>query len=471
MTSSWKTVALIGAAVAACAARPALAANVVPDNPTFAKDILPIFQKSCQACHRPGQMAPFSLLTYDDARPWVRSIRNKVETRYMPPWHLDRTVGEYDPDPSLSDVEIATIARWVDNGAPRGDMMDAPAPIQWPADHAWQFNEQPDLIIKSPKIDVPAQSADMYPEPEVASGLTEDRYIKWIQVLPGDTKVTHHVLVFSLSNSTTPAAPGLPAAASATAAPDLATIAAQLGLDVPTDPAELAAVRAQIAQFARGGVPTMLTEYARGNDGDIFQDGDAKLLARDATIRFQIHYHPNGEKAVIGDQATVGIKFWPAGYTPKHVIQTRNIQNMASLAIAPGDPNSRSDTYFTLTQASRLVSFQPHMHYRGKRMTLEAIPPSGPPQLLTDVNRFVWTWQITYPYKNPPTFPKGTVLHVTAYHDNSSANKENPDPNAFVGWGNRTVDEMNIGWVDYYTITDEEYAAIEKNRIRAATGN
>ena len=204
----------------------------------------------------------------------------------------------------------------------------------------------------------------------------------------------------------------------------------------------------------------MLTEYARGNDGDVFQDGDAKLLARDVTIRFQIHYHPNGEKPVIGDQATVGIKFWPAGYQPKHVIQTRNIQNMASLAIAPGDPNSRSDAYFTLTQPSRLVSFQPHMHYRGKRMTLEAIPPNGQPQLLTDVNRFVWTWQITYPYKNPPTFPKGTVLHVTAYHDNSSANKENPDPNAFVGWGDRTVDEMNIGWVDYYTITDEEYAAI-----------
>jgi hypothetical protein len=140
---------------------------------------------------------------------------------------------------------------------------------------------------------------------------------------------------------------------------------------------------------------------------------------------------------------------------------------MASLAIAPGDPNSRSDAYFTLTQPSRLVSFQPHMHYRGKRMTLEAIPPSGQPQLLTDVNRFVWTWQITYPYKNPPTFPTGTVLHVTAYHDNSSANKENPDPNAFVGWGDRTVDEMNIGWVDYYTITDEEFAAIQQEQHRA----
>jgi len=401
-------------------------------------------------------MAPFSLLTYDDARPWVRSIKTKVETRYMPPWHLDRTVGEYDPDPSLSDAEIVTIAKWVDNGAPRGDMRNAPSPIEWPADSTWQFGEQPDLIIKSPKIDVPAQAADMYPEPEVPSGMTEDRYIKWIQVLPGDTRITHHVLVFSL---------GKPSASAATdVAPDLPALAALFGIDLPGDPAQLAVFRAQVAEFARGGVPTMLTEYARGNDGDIFQNGDAKLLAKDATIRFQIHYHPNGETTVLGDQATVGIKFWPAGYKPKHVIQSRNIQNMTALAIAPGDPNARSDAYFTLTQPSRIVSFQPHMHYRGKRMTLEAIPPNGQPQLLTDVNRFVWTWQITYPYKNPPTFPKGTVLHVTAYHDNSAANKENPDPSAFVGWGDRTVDEMNIGWVDYYTISDQEYDALRLKR-------
>jgi copper type II ascorbate-dependent monooxygenase-like protein len=459
MTLSWKSAALLSAAFTVWMVRSVAAANVVPDNPTFAKDILPIFEKSCQSCHRPGQMAPFSLLTYDDARPWLRSIRNNVETRYMPPWHLDRTVGEYDPDPSLTDVEIATIARWVENGAPRGDMRDAPAPVQWPADNTWQFGEQPDLIIKSPKIDVPAQSPDMYPEPEVPSGMTEERYIKWIQVLPGDTKITHHVLVFSLASAS--------AAATTAAAPDLAALAALFGVDLPGDPAQLAAFRAQVAALTRGGVPTMLTEYARGNDGDIFQDGDAKLLAKDATIRFQIHYHPNGETAVIGDQATVGIKFWPAGYKPKHVIQSRNIQNLAALAIAPGDPNSRSDAYFTLTQPSRIVSFQPHMHYRGKRMTLEAIPPDGQPRLLTDVNRFVWTWQITYPYKNPPTFPKGTVLHVTAYHDNSAANKENPDPNAFVGWGGRTVDEMNIGWVDYYTITDDEYAAIEKAQRRS----
>src|SRR5262245_51460149 len=244
MTSSWKVAGLLSAVIVVCAVRSVADANVVPDNPTFARDVLPIFQKSCQACHRPGQMAPFSLLTYDDARPWVRSIKTKVETRYMPPWHLDRTVGEYDPDPSLSDVEIATILKWVERGAPRGDMNDAPAPIQWPAENSWQFGEQPDLIIKSPAVDVPAQAPDMYPDPEVPSGMTEDRYIKWIQVQPGDARVTHHVLVFALGN-TPPVAGGAP-----DTTPDLADVAAQFGLDLPTDAAELEAFRSQITQFA-----------------------------------------------------------------------------------------------------------------------------------------------------------------------------------------------------------------------------
>src|SRR5262249_44052383 len=238
-----------------------------------------------------------------------------------------RTVGEYDPDPSLSDVEIQTIVKWIDNGAPRGDMKEAPRPVQWPAAGTWQFGEPPDVIIKSPKIDVPAQAADMYPEPEVPSGMTEDRYIKWIQVLPGDTKITHHVLVFSIGGTPAADATSTVPVATDSGGADLGSLAALFGRDLPTAPAGLSAFRGQVAQFAHGGVPTMLTEYARGNDGDIFQSGDGKLLTKDATIRFQIHYHPNGERAVIGDQATIGIKFWPAGYKPKHLIQTRNIQN------------------------------------------------------------------------------------------------------------------------------------------------
>jgi hypothetical protein len=133
-----------------------------------------------------------------------------------------------------------------------------------------------------------------------------------------------------------------------------------------------------------------------------------------------------------------------------------------TLAIPPGEANARSDSYFPLASPARLISFQPHMHYRGKRMVLEAILPTGQVQTLTDVNRFTWTWQITYAYKNRPAFPKGTVLHSIAYHDNSAANKENPDPTAFIGWGDRTIDEMNIGWIDFYYISDQEFADLQK---------
>ncbi|HLG14764.1 MAG TPA: hypothetical protein VJH03_09725 [Blastocatellia bacterium] len=430
MKTTWKLASVLGLTVlAAWIALPVTAdsnESGVPAKPTFTKDVLPILQKSCQECHRPGTMAPMSLLTYEEARPWARSIKEKVVTRYMPPWHIDRTVGEYSPDPSLSDVEIATIAKWVDSGASKGDPKDAPPPRGFPPANSWVFGEEPDLVVTSSGFEVPAVAADQYPKVDVPTGLTEDRYIKWMQVIPEDPKVLHHVLVFALQGE--------------------------------------AATGGLLGETRRSPVSnSLLIEYARGNDGDIFSNGTAKLLKAGAKLRFSFHYHPNGEKAV-NEHAKIGFKFFPKGYKPEHLISTKGISSPGTLAIPPGEPNARSDAYFRLDEPARLVSFQPHMHYRGKRMTLEAILPNGQTELLTDVARFVWTWQITYPYKNPPGFPKGTVLHMTAYHDNSPGNKENPDPTAFVGWGDRTVDEMNIGWLDFYYISDQEYADFSKEK-------
>jgi len=453
---SWKILgaAVFGFGVASAAAvrLPAAGpADAVPANPTFTKDVLPIFQKSCQDCHRPGQMAPFSLLDYESARPWVRSIKEKVVSRYMPPWHLDRSIGEYDPDPSLSDAEVATIAKWVDSGAPKGDPKDAPAPRVFPAADKWQFGEEPDLIVTSPPITVPGLGPDMYPEPEAPTNMTEDRYIKWIQVMPGDTQVVHHTLVFAVQDVPSNGMPIIPG----------------LNLGGGRGGPSLRALTRQENGGARI-VTSMLTEYARGNDGDIFDEGQAKMLAKGSSLRWQFHYHPNG-KTDVTDRTRVGIKFWPKGWQPKHLISTMALASPETLAIPPGDPAARSDSYFPLAGPARLLSYQPHMHYRGKRMVLEAILPTGQVQTLTDVNRFTWTWQITYPYKNRPAFPKGTVLHSIAYHDNSAANKENPDPTAFVGWGDRTIDEMNIGWLDFYYISDEEYAALQKEQAAHRT--
>jgi hypothetical protein len=432
MNTTWKLAGILALAIITASIAPPAAftsaskEDAVPAKPTFTKDILPILQKSCQECHRPGTMAPMSLLTYEEARPWARSIKEKVVTRYMPPWHIDRTVGEYYPDPSLSDAEIATIARWVDSGAPKGNPKDAPPPRVFPPANSWQFGEEPDLVVTSSGFEVPAVAADQYPKIDVPTGLAEDRYIKWMQVIPEDPTVLHHVLVYALQGE--PATGGVRGAQ-------------------PRSPIS----------------NSLLIEYARGNDGDIFTDGTAKLLKAGSKLRFSFHYHPNGETPV-NEHAKIGFKFFPKGYTPKYLISTKGISSPTTLAIPPGEANARSDAYFRLDEPARLVSFQPHMHYRGKRMTLEAILPNGQVELLTDVARFTWTWQITYPYKNPPAFPRGTVLHMTAYHDNSAGNKENPDPTAFVGWGDRTVDEMNIGWLDFYYISDQEYAELQKQK-------
>jgi len=211
-------------------------------------------------------------------------------------------------------------------------------------------------------------------------------------------------------------------------------------------------------------------EHLRGSNALVVTDGPSP----GAIISFEFHYHPNGESEAV-DATKVGIKFWPRGYKPKHLVSTRGISSSDQLIIPPNEV-ARSDSYFQLQQPARLVSYQPHGHYRLSHMKLEAILPSGEVQVITDVPHFVWTWQITYPYKYQPAYPKGTVLHSIAWHDNTAANKENPDPTAFVGGGARTVDEMNIGWLDFYYINDDEYAQVskeqqEREKAKAASTN
>ncbi len=423
--------ALTAVCVGSAAPLVAQSAQIDPA-PTFTKDVLPILQRSCQNCHRPGQVGPFSLMTYEDARPWARSIRMNVVGRHMPPWHLDRSIGEYAPDPSLSDDEVNLIARWVDGGALRGEPADAPPPREFHLDSTWVFGEQPDLIVTAPEVFIPADGADTYPEVEAAAGLAEDRYIKWMQVVPEHPKAMHHTMVYVIQSA--------PSGGAILGDAGGSTVARALGDGTQEQ---------LLIMFAGGGL-----------SGVSFPEGQAKLLQAGATIRFSDHFHPIGEEFT--ERTRIAFKFFPRGYNPKQLISTRAIGNRDRLIIPPGDSNARSDGYFTLLQPARVVSFLPHMHFRGKRMMLEAITPGGQATVLTDVNRFDWRWQISYRYKTPPVFPRGTVLHVTAYHDNSAANDENPDPSAFVTYGSRSIDEMGNGWVDFYYISDEEYAALAR---------
>jgi hypothetical protein len=378
-----------------------------------------------------------SLLGYDETRPWVKSIRRRVASREMPPWHIDRSIGEYEPDPSLSDGEIATIVKWVDRGAPQGDPAHLPPPIDWPDQESWEYGE-PDLVVEmAQEMVVPSEGPDLFPNFVFDSGLTEDRYIRWIEVKPSreGRKSVHHIIVYAIQDD-----------------------ADYIGVDRVERDDDPTRVDAE-------GNPqgSLLIEYAVGKTGDVYAEGTGKLLMAGAKIRFGAHYHSIGEE--IHDRTRVGFGFYPKGVVPKHrIISTRIFAGVPSadgrlneLDIPPGEPAARHDGYRVLPRPAKIISFQAHMHYRGKAMELEAIHLDGRREPLTRIANYQFNWQVVYPYKNPPVFPAGTVLHVTSWHDNSADNPYNPDPSAWVGWGNRTVDDMAIGWTNFVYLTDEEY--------------
>jgi hypothetical protein len=393
--------------------------------PTFTKDVAPILQKSCVSCHRAGQMAPMSLRTYEEVRPWARSIRDRVSRREMPPFHLDRNVGitEYVDDPSLTEAEIATIVNWANGGAPRGNPADMPAQRVFTADHDWQLGK-PDLIVTMEKdYVVPAVSEDQQVDFVVPTGLTEDRYIKAIEAKPTQVgrKVLHHMLAYAIQEP-------------------------QEGFDPLVD--------------SPGNDTAYLVEYVPGTLPDVLPEGTGRLLRAGSKIKFSSHYHSIGEE--IRDRISIAFVLYPKGYTPKHQVQTVRVRPQPGadgnyLDIPPGARNVRHDGYFRLERPAKIISFQPHMHYRGQAMSLEAILPSGHTQMLTSVSKYDWPWQLSYTYKYPPAFPAGTLLHTITYYDNSAANKYNPDPTAWVGFGQRTIDEMANGWTDFIYISDEEY--------------
>jgi mono/diheme cytochrome c family protein len=422
--------------VLAVAAAPVVAADAASGSvvaPTFARDVAPIFQQKCQACHRPESIAPMSLITYEDVRPWARSIRTRVAARQMPPWHLDKTVGvqHFENDASLSDKQIDTILRWVDAGAPAGDMKDMPPAMKWPSGDTWEFAEKfgkPDLIVKSPAWHMAAQAQDAWYKPIVDTGLTEQRWVRAIEIRPSTKKgrrITHHAL-------------------------------ARLKQDDGGDPTKTSG---DIADQTGG----LFMEWAVGKQGELMRPNTGKLMLPGSKIIFDIHYHAVGED--ITDSVELGIYFYPKGQEPKYRTVLGSFESIAggkeALDIPPNSIAVTSDTH-VMKRAGRIENFQPHMHLRGKAMLMEAILPDGTTRTLSYVNNFQFNWHLNYVYADDaaPILPKGTVLKFTSWHDNTAANKENPDPNQWVGWGERTVDEMAHAWVNITYMSDDDYARL-----------
>jgi hypothetical protein len=385
---------------------------------TFTRDVAPIFQKSCQACHRAGQMAPMSLITYQEVRPWVRSIKQRVVDREMPPWGIDPHVGiqSFKNDPSLRRDEIDTIVKWVDGGAPMGNPADMPKARVFDDSAKWHIG-QPDLVVTSPAHKVPAEASDWWGSYFVDTGLTEDRYIKAIESKPGKTAVVHHLLTFAVDGAD--------------------------DTDSNGDDSN-----AEAGEF--------LNEFAVGKNGDLFPEGSGRLLKAGSKIKFDFHYHSVGEE--ITDQSQLGIVFYPKGYVPKHLEYSKQLgQPTEPLDIPSGAAWVRSDGYQRFNKSGKITAFQPHMHTRGKRQCIELIYPDNKTEQISCSN-FSFNWHIVHVYADDaaPIYPAGTVLHVISWHDNS-ANKINPDPRNWVGSGNRTIDEMGFAWISWYDMTDEEY--------------
>jgi hypothetical protein len=386
-----------------------------PTRITFTRDIAPILQRSCQHCHRPDSMAPMSLLTYDEVRPWARAIKQKVVSREMPPWLIDRTVGvsAFKDDPSLSDAEIATIAAWVDAGAARGGTAPPKRTVLSENDRDDWHLGRPDLIVELPVEHViAAGQPDWTGKYEVTTGLTEDRYIRAVEIKPSRRArgVVHHALAHLV----------------------------QEGDDGDEE-------------------ESFLSGYAVGKTGDIFPDGAGRLMKTGARILFLMHYH--GAKQDVRDRTRIGLTFYPNGYVPRFVQHSAMVGGASDLDIPPGAKDVRFDAYSKLPRAARLTGFQPHMHNRGKAMCLEAIVPPDMDILPISCARFSFSWQLVYNYADEaaPLLPAGTLLHIIGWHDNSAANRSNPDPRNWVGEGGRTIDEMNFAWVNYYSLTDDQY--------------
>jgi len=426
-----RTVLMATSAVALTAA--ASDAQTAQRQVTFTRDVAPIFQAKCEACHRPESIAPMSLRTYEEARPWARAIRARVESRQMPPWHVDRTVGiqQFKNDRSLGDDQIATILAWVDQGALKGDPRDMPPPREWPEGQGWNYaarfgQKEPDLIIKGRPWTQKAGQGNAWFKRMVETGVTEPRWVRAIEVRPGSVKgrkITHHANV-------------------------------------------------DIDQVEPDGTVTVgrFMEWAVGKEGELMRPGTGKLVLPGSRIAWDVHYASADED--VTDTVEMGLYFYPKGQEPKYRQTLLAVGSSGAALDIPPNSVVAHEGYFVLPRAARIESFQPHMHLRGKAQTLEAILPTGQKVMLSHVADFTFNWHNAYIYADEaaPLLPRGTVLKVSSWHDNTAANRSNPDPNVWVGYGDRTVDEMNHIWVNLTYLDDDDYLAEVRARSARLTG-
>jgi hypothetical protein len=423
----------------------ASSAQSAAKKPTFSKDVAPILQAKCVNCHEPGSIAPMSLRTYEEARPWARSIKQRVSTRQMPPWHISPSVGvqKFKNDMSLSQEQIDTVVAWVDGGAPQGDPKDMPALKPVTTELFWVGELDgygpPDIVVKAPEYTMPPVSQDQWWRPISDIPVTEPRWMKMVEIRPTNLKgrkIVHHSVAYLVQNPNDPD-------------PEFVNTGLAVGGNnrTPT-PDQLAASR------------PFIMEWAIGKGYDRYMDGTGKLLKPGERIAWDQHIHAVGEEVTAGSE--LGIWLYKKGEEPKkrsHLVGFSGLKNGAEGLDIPPNSIAHTEGYTVLKENTVITNFQPHFHLRGKAMMVEAIMPDGRTEVVSYVDNFNFNWMTNYIYAEDaaPAYPKGTIIHVNAFYDNTTNNKNNPDPNQWVGFGDRTVDEMAHAWMNVFYLSDQEY--------------
>ncbi len=436
MHSGWMSraigVGVVALAIVAASAAPAIAqqagGNATPV--TFARDVAPILQKNCQQCHQPGAIGPMSLTTFEEVRPWARAIKQRVVAGEMPPYRYDRHVGlqQLKYDLRLSETEIQTIARWVDGGAPFGNRADLPPPVTFPDPREWPFEKMfgaPDLIVKTKPFSLPARGQDVWWRPIVPTGVTKDRCIKAVSVKPSlkGRAAAHH------ANS------------------------------------ELVEFDQKTGEYKE---TERVSEYALGKAGEIVPTDSCRTLPANSLVRWDVHYYPTGEE-IVDDVIEMAIWLYPEDHQGKYKQNLRNyslLMKGSELEIAPNGL-AMTQGFHSFKTPVRIDSFQPHGHFRLVAKTLEIFyPETGKLDMISSVSNWTNSWHTSHIYADDaaPLVPKGAVLVVTGYYDNTSANLQNPDPEQWVGPGSRTADEMSHAWIAVTHLDDEGYQRILAER-------
>ncbi|HTG15288.1 MAG TPA: thiol-disulfide isomerase [Blastocatellia bacterium] len=430
------------------------ASGPAPKNVTFTKDIAPIFNRECVQCHRPNDLAPMSLVSYKDVRPWARSIREKVASRTMPPWHADPHHGEFANDRRLTQNEVDTIVAWVDQGAKEGDPKDLP-PVPEMVE-GWHIGK-PDVVFTMPEEFTFAESGpDEYRYFKIPTNFKEDMWVQAAEAQPGNKKIVHHIIAFVAKPRPTHKHDAPKAAIPA------GFIEAFQKQIVFYEDGHLQRVKADApviddgCSSPNGGQGILrgdkgkdeegffLCGMSPGRDADAWAPGTAKKIPAGSTIVLQIHYSRSGN--VEKDRSRVGLVF--AKTQPDKMVNTKTVSNY-HFQIPAGDPNHEVTSCFTLKEDAHITSLMPHMHVRGKDMKITAYYPDGKSEVLLLVPNYSFSWQTNYYLKQAKAAPKGTRIECVAHFDNSAKNKYNPDATKAVRFGDPTYDEMMIGFVEY----------------------